>query len=168
MLDRCLELMKGNTELVILDALRDPKRMVRGEKGEDFRVTQSMWYQHTTAAIVTNLVSLVDGYGFAPNDARACHINRSQPLLLSAIISEIYIISDGTRLVKRCLPASQKEYEFWSSRTHKMTIRDLQGFTQFLDRYHAPWDRPRPEAFEKGQGVCFQALGRIRKATLFS
>lgn len=102
---------------------------------------------HDTAkAIVTNLISLIDKYGFVLNGARAYYTNRSQPPLLSAMIYEIYNSTGDLELVKRSLPALLKEYEFWNSDIHKLTILDAQGCTHTLNRYYAKWDKPRPES----------------------
>ncbi|KAK7306857.1 hypothetical protein VNO77_44817 [Canavalia gladiata] len=117
----------------------------------------------TATAIVTNLVSLVDEYGFAPNGARAYYTNRSQPPLLSAMIYEIYSSTGDTQLVKRCLPALQKEYKFWNSGIHKVTVQDAQGCTHTLNRYYAMWNKPRPEAFVKDKAYASKLLNASEK-----
>nr|KYP42330.1 Trehalase [Cajanus cajan] len=101
---------------------------------------------HTATAIVTNLISLIEEYGFVLNGARAYYTNRSQPPLLSAMIYEIYGSTGDMQLVKRSLPALLKEYEFWNSDIHKVTVLDAQGCTHILNRYNAMWDKPRPES----------------------
>ncbi|XP_061347668.1 probable trehalase [Gastrolobium bilobum] len=100
----------------------------------------------TATAIVTNLISLIQEYGFVLNGARAYYTNRSQPPLLSAMIYEIYCSTGDIELVKRSLPALLKEYEFWNSDIHKVSIRDAQGCTHTLNRYYAMWNKPRPES----------------------
>ncbi|XP_027342331.1 trehalase [Abrus precatorius] len=100
----------------------------------------------TAKAIVTNLISFIEEYGFVLNGARAYYTNRSQPPLLSAMIYEIYCHTGDIELVKRSLPALLKEYEFWNSDIHKVTILDAQGCTHTLNRYHAMWNKPRPES----------------------
>ncbi|KAK7358484.1 hypothetical protein VNO77_00412 [Canavalia gladiata] len=100
----------------------------------------------TATAVVTNLISFVQQYGFVLNGARTYYTNRSQPPLLSAMIYEIYCATGDTQLLKTSLPALLKEYEFWNSDIHKVTILDAQGCTHLLNRYHAMWNRPRPES----------------------
>ncbi|XP_054823242.1 trehalase-like isoform X1 [Prosopis cineraria] len=100
----------------------------------------------TATAIVTNLISLIEDYGFVLNGARAYYTNRSQPPLLSSMIYEIYNSTGDIELVKRSLPALQKEYEFWNSDMHRVTIVDAQGRTHTLNRYYAKWNKPRPES----------------------
>ncbi|XP_027345967.1 probable trehalase [Abrus precatorius] len=117
----------------------------------------------TATAIVTNFISLVDEYGFVPNGARAYYTNRSQPPLLSAMIYEIHSSTGDIELVKRCLPALRKEYEFWSSGMHKVTIQDATGCTHTLNRYYAMWNKPRPEAFVKDKAFASKLLNASQK-----
>ncbi|XP_058732155.1 probable trehalase isoform X2 [Vicia villosa] len=100
----------------------------------------------TAKSIVINLISFIDEYGFVLNGARAYYTNRSQPPLLSAMIYEIYKGTGDVELVKRSLPALLKEYEFWNSDIHKVTVSDAQGCTHTLNRYNARWNKPRPES----------------------
>ncbi|KEH21287.1 probable trehalase isoform X1 [Medicago truncatula] len=100
----------------------------------------------TAKSIVTNLISLIEEYGFVLNGARAYYTNRSQPPLLSAMIYEIYARTGDIELVKRSLPALLKEHEFWNSDIHKVNISDAQGCTRTLNRYYARWNKPRPES----------------------
>ncbi|CAJ1937202.1 unnamed protein product [Sphenostylis stenocarpa] len=108
----------------------------------------------TATAVVTNLISLIEQYGFVLNGARAYYTNRSQPPFLSAMIYEIYCSTGDVELVERSLPALLKEYEFWNSDVHKVTILDAQGCTHTLNRYNAMWDKPRPESSIKDEAFA--------------
>ncbi|XP_048319654.2 probable trehalase isoform X1 [Ziziphus jujuba] len=102
---------------------------------------------HDTAkAIVTNLISLIEEYGFVLNGARAYYSNRSEPPLLSAMVYEIYKRTGDLEFAKKCLPALIKEHQFWNSEIHKVTIQDAQACTHTLSRYYAMWNEPRPES----------------------
>lgn len=102
---------------------------------------------HETAkSIVTNLISLVNIYGYVLNGARAYYTNRSQPPLLSAMVCEIYNRTGDMELAKKALPALLKEHQFWNSEMHKVTIQDAQGSNHSLSRYYAMWNKPRPES----------------------
>ncbi|XP_057520441.1 probable trehalase [Amaranthus tricolor] len=104
-------------------------------------------HMHKTAtAIVTNLLYLVEKYGYVLNGARAYYTNRSQPPLLSSMIYEIYKRTSDINLVKKALPALLKEHKFWNSGIHKVTIRDSSGCTHNMSRYYAMWNKPRPES----------------------
>ncbi|CAL0312564.1 unnamed protein product [Lupinus luteus] len=122
---------------------------------------------NTAKAIVTNLVSLIEEYGFVLNGARAYYTNRSQPPLLSAMIYEIYHSTGDIELVKRCLPALLKEHEFWNSEIHKVTITDAQGCTHSLNRYYAMWNKPRPEAYIKDKESASKFLNGSEKEQFY-
>jgi alpha,alpha-trehalase len=100
----------------------------------------------TAKAIVGNLLSLVDTYGYVLNGSRAYYTNRSQPPLLSSMIHAIYERTGDMELVKNALPRLLKEYEFWTSGIHSVTIQDAQGCEHNLSRYYARWNQPRPES----------------------
>ncbi|XP_015896064.2 trehalase-like [Ziziphus jujuba] len=100
----------------------------------------------TAKAIVTNLISLAEEYGYVLNGARAYYTNRSQPPLLSAMVHEIYKRTGDLEFAKKSLPTLIKEYQFWNSGIHKVTIEDAQACTHTLNRYYAMWNKPRPES----------------------
>lgn len=97
-------------------------------------------------ALVRNLISMIDVYGFVLNGARAYYSNRSQPPLLSAMVMEIYKKTGDLAFVNESLPSLIKEHTFWSSGIHNVIIKDLQGNKHCLSRYYAMWDKPRPES----------------------
>ncbi|XP_055826683.1 trehalase-like [Solanum dulcamara] len=97
----------------------------------------------TAKGIVTNLVSLIDQFGYVLNGARAYYNNRSQPPVLAAIIVDIFNRTGDLDLIRRSLPALLKEYRFWNSGIHKVTIQDAQGSNHC---YYAMWNKPRPES----------------------
>lgn len=100
----------------------------------------------TAKGIVTNLISLIDKYGHVLNGARAYYTNRSEPPLLSSMILDIYERTGDKDFVKKSLPALIKEYRFWNSGIHKVTIKDAWGSAHNLSRYYAKWNKPRPES----------------------
>ncbi|KFK28961.1 hypothetical protein AALP_AA7G071100 [Arabis alpina] len=100
----------------------------------------------TAKGLVTNLMTLVETYGYALNGARAYYTNRSQPPLLSSMVYEIYKVTKDEELVKKAIPVLLKEYEFWNSGKHKVVITDVNGYDHILSRYYAFWNTPRPES----------------------
>ncbi|XP_031248812.1 probable trehalase [Pistacia vera] len=100
----------------------------------------------TAKSIVTNLISFIDTYGYVLNGARAYYTNRSQPPLLSAMIHEIYKRTGDLKLVIKALPALLKEYQFWNTGIHSVTVQDSQASSHKLSRYYAMWNKPRPES----------------------
>ncbi|XP_038725509.1 probable trehalase [Tripterygium wilfordii] len=101
----------------------------------------------TAKGIVNNLISLIDKYGYVLNGARAYYTNRSQPPLLSSMVSEIYKRTLDMEFARSSLPALLKEYQFWNSDIHKVIIHDAQASSDHtLNRYYARWNKPRPES----------------------
>ncbi|KAM7280789.1 hypothetical protein ACFE04_007923 [Oxalis oulophora] len=101
---------------------------------------------NSAKAIVENLLSLIDTYGYVLNGARAYYTNRSQPPLLSSMIHAIYERTHDKKLVKHALPRLLKEYDFWNSDFHRITVVDAHGCEHNLSRYYARWNQPRPES----------------------
>ncbi|XP_009782059.1 probable trehalase [Nicotiana sylvestris] len=141
-------------ELYTLIPLKNPV-IIAGSRYREVYYWDSYWVirgllaskmYETAKGIVSNLVSLIDQFGYVLNGARAYYTNRSQPPLLSAMIVEIYNRTDDLDLVRRSLPALLKEYHFWNSGIHKVTIQDAQGSNHSLSRYYAMWNEPRPES----------------------
>ncbi|CAN8274099.1 unnamed protein product [Cochlearia groenlandica] len=114
----------------------------------------------TAKGLVTNLMSLVETYGYALNGARAYYTNRSQPPLLSSMVYEIYNVTKDEELLKKTIPLLLKEYEFWNSGKHKVVIRDDNGNEHILSRYYAMWNMPRPESsvFDQESASGFTSL----------
>ncbi|CAN0840876.1 TRE1 [Linum grandiflorum] len=100
----------------------------------------------TAKSIVTNLIYLLDTYGHVLNGARSYYTNRSQPPLLSAMVSEIYNRTGDVKFAMKALPALIKEHEFWTSGQHNITIHDGKTAKHSLSRYYAMWNTPRPES----------------------
>ncbi|KAG7546383.1 Six-hairpin glycosidase superfamily [Arabidopsis suecica] len=114
----------------------------------------------TAKGLVTNLMSLVETYGYALNGARAYYTNRSQPPLLSSMVYEIYNVTKDEELVKKAIPVLLKEYKFWNSGKHKVVIRDANGHDHVLSRYYAMWNMPRPESsvFDEESAAGFSTM----------
>ncbi|XP_055821751.1 probable trehalase [Solanum dulcamara] len=141
-------------ELYTLLPLKNPV-IIPGSRFKEVYYWDSYWIirgllasnmYETAKGIVTNLVSLIDQFGYVLNGARAYYNNRSQPPVLAAMIVDIFNRTGDLDLVRRSLPALLKEYRFWNSGIHKVTIQDAQGSNHCLNRYYAMWNKPRPES----------------------
>ncbi|KAL3499032.1 hypothetical protein ACH5RR_041764 [Cinchona calisaya] len=121
----------------------------------------------TAKGIVTNLISLIDEFGYVLNGARAYYTNRSQPPLLSSMIFDIYNRTGDVDFVKNSLPALLKEYEFWNSGIHKVSIQDAQGEIHNLSRYYAMWNTPRPESSSIDQETASKLSDICEKTQLY-
>merc|ERR1712062_954310 len=67
----------------------------------------------TARGIVFDLVNMVKEIGFVPNGGRIYYLDRSQPPLLTAMVREIYKVTQNTASLADILPALEKEYAFW-------------------------------------------------------
>ncbi|KAM3321516.1 putative trehalase [Capsicum chacoense] len=141
-------------ELYTLLPLKNPV-IIPGSRFKEVYYWDSYWVirgllaskmYETAKGIVYNLISLIDQFGYVLNGARAYYSNRSQPPVLAAMIVEIYKRTGDLDLVTRSLPSLLKEYHFWNSGIHKVTIQDAQGSNHSLSRYYAMWNKPRPES----------------------
>ena len=55
---------------------------------------------------------------------------------------------EHTRWIQtRVIPALEREYAYWTSGPHALTIRDDHGEEHEVSRYHAQWTSPRPESY---------------------
>ncbi|XP_049377568.1 probable trehalase isoform X1 [Solanum stenotomum] len=141
-------------ELYTLLPLKNPV-IIPGSRFKEVYYWDSYWVirgllagkmYETAKGIVTNLVSLIDQFGYVLNGARAYYSNRSQPPVLATMIVDLFNQTGDLNLVRRSLPALLKENHFWNSGIHKVTIQDAQGTNHSLSRYYAMWNKPRPES----------------------
>uniref|UniRef100_A0A7I4FFM8 Trehalase n=1 Tax=Physcomitrium patens TaxID=3218 RepID=A0A7I4FFM8_PHYPA len=128
--------------------------LVPGERFREVYYWDSYWVirgllaskmTETAAGMVDNFLSIVQAYGFFPNGTRTYYENRSQPPFLSRMVRAIFSETGDLGLVARALPILKVEYEFWTTDSHAVSIRDGQGRVHRLSRYIAHWDQPRPE-----------------------
>ncbi|KAL3499182.1 hypothetical protein ACH5RR_038275 [Cinchona calisaya] len=121
----------------------------------------------TAKGIVTNLISLINEFGYVLNGARAYYTNRSQPPLLSSMIFDIHNQTRDVEFVKISLPALLKEYQFWNSGNHKVIIQDAEGEVHNLSRYYAMWNTPRPESSSIDQETASKLSNICEKTQLY-
>ncbi|KAK4365529.1 hypothetical protein RND71_016887 [Anisodus tanguticus] len=143
-------------ELYTLLPLKNPV-IIPGSRFKEVYYWDSYWIirgllaskmYETAKGIVTNLVSLIDEFGYVLNGARAYYSNRrqvhlrclhmdSQPPVLAAMIVDIYNRTSDLDLVRRSLPALLKE---------SSGLNAFMGSHHSLSRYYAMWNKPRPES----------------------
>ncbi|XP_073047892.1 probable trehalase [Primulina eburnea] len=121
----------------------------------------------TAKGIVYNLISLIDEFGYVLNGARAYYTNRSQPPLLSSMVTDIYNRTGDKELVAKSLPALLKEHEFWNSGIHKVIIKDGEGSSHALSRYYAMWNKPRPESSTTDRETASKLSNTCEKKQLY-
>ena len=105
---------------------------------EDGRIDQA---RHNTS----DLISLVDRYGFVPNGNRLWYLNRSQPPYLAHMVADVFEAAPDTLWLAAAWPLLEREYEFWM--TERLapcglnrygwtdpTEKDLDGFISSASR----------------------------------
>ncbi|KAJ1675707.1 hypothetical protein EV182_000737 [Spiromyces aspiralis] len=105
---------------------------------------------HETAReFLLNFLDMFDHLGFVPNGARIYYLNRSQPPVLSLMISRYYEATNDIAILRRAVPILVKEHAFWVN-NRSVTVTDPQRFGDRQFRffiYNVATDKPRPEGF---------------------
>ena len=65
--------------------------------------------------IIENFLDFVDEFGFVPNGARKYYLNRSQPPVLSTMVSSYVDKTNDTEILGRAVPLLIKEHDFWTT-----------------------------------------------------
>lgn len=98
--------------------------------------------------IIENFLDLVRDIGFVPNGARQYYLNRSQPPLLTQMLS-VYMdyVGNDTSILERALPILEQEYAFWT-RNRSVTVETPNG-AYTLNHYAVENTQPRPESYRE-------------------
>lgn len=64
---------------------------------------------------VSNMLFLVEEYGFMPNGNRTWYLSRSQPPFLSQMVDAVFKASSDTLWLSQAYPILEREYNFWMS-----------------------------------------------------
>lgn len=64
---------------------------------------------------VSNMLFLVEKYGFMPNGNRTWYLSRSQPPFLSQMVDAVFKASSDTVWLSQAYPILEREYNFWMS-----------------------------------------------------
>ncbi|KAI8816751.1 Six-hairpin glycosidase-like protein [Fimicolochytrium jonesii] len=99
----------------------------------------------TMSDMIDNFLDYVDKYGFMPNGARIYYLNRSQPPVLTQMVSLYLQSTNNTSSLSRWLPLLDKEYDFWH-RNRTVTVT-RNNFSAQLNRYDVTNSQPRPESY---------------------
>lgn len=86
--------------------------------------------------IIENFLDFIDEFGFVPNGARKYYLNRSQPPVLSNMVSSYLERTNDTAILGRAVPLLIKEHEFWT--TNRSVDVTVSNETYTLNRYEPP------------------------------
>ena len=76
-------------------------------------------------------------FGFVPNGGRVYYTMRSQPPLLTWMVSEYYQATKDSLLLQDVLPLLDEEYQFW------MENRTVSYSGYIVNHYNSPVTHPR-------------------------
>lgn len=115
---------------------------------------------HETAlGVIMNLLTDIENFGFVPNGGRIYYLDRSQPPLLSEMVTTYvtYMIDNNnygidnniTSFLNFAYPLLKIEYAYWMSSRHsvKISTNDINIPWVTLNRYHSNSSIPRPESY---------------------
>lgn len=106
----------------------------------------------TAKGMVENLLSVVERYGFVPNGGRIYYLNRSQPPLLTLIVSDYIKYTKDFEFLRNNIDTLEKELNFWL--TKRVIEVDKNGETYVLAHYDSGSDTPRPESYVEDVETC--------------
>lgn len=106
----------------------------------------------TARGMVENLLSMVERFGFVPNGGRIYYLNRSQPPLLTLIVSDYVKYTSDFEFLRNNIKTLEKELDFWLHK--RITEIDKNGQTYTLAHYDSESDTPRPESYVEDMETC--------------
>ncbi len=102
-----------------------------------------------------NFAHLINTVGHVPNGNRTYYLSRSQPPFFSLIVDVVCDIK-GKSMLKKYLPALEKEYAFWMDGSEKLTVENFSHRRvvrledgSILNRYWDDKPTPRPESYKE-------------------
>lgn len=103
-------------------------------------------------SMVDNFTWLIDEYGFIPNGNRTYFLGRSQPPFYALMVS-LLAEEKGPSILKKYLPALEKEYQFWMDGSEQLLVRQAHKrvvkyeIGEVLNRYFDNIPHPRAEMY---------------------
>lgn len=99
----------------------------------------------TAKGMIENFLYLVKTFKHIPNGSRVYYSERSQPPLLTAMVSKYMEATNDTDWLRSNLPTIEEELYFWSD--NRMVDVVVNGKNYVLLRYSAESEGPRPESY---------------------
>jgi alpha,alpha-trehalase len=103
----------------------------------------------TARGILEDFLNLVDSDGFIPNGPRVYYLNRSQPPLLTHMVSLYLKYSGDFRFVRQNIHLLDKEYTFWFNRKAVIYSKPNDFRKYQLNIYDVDSKLPRPESYRE-------------------
>ncbi|XP_045521591.1 trehalase-like isoform X1 [Pieris brassicae] len=103
--------------------------------------------KETVKGVLENLIELVNKLGHIPNGSRCYYQQRSQPPLLTSMVSLYIHATNDTEFLKNNIQSLEAELNYWlDTQIYTFDIGD-KAYT--LLRYYAASEGPRPESYQE-------------------
>lgn len=119
----------------------------------------------TARGVIENLIELLNIFGHIPNGGRWYYQERSQPPLLSAMVSLYMRNTKDLRFLRANIKSLEEELMYWID-TQIVTF-DKDGRTHTLLRYYAPSEGPRPESYAEDYNNAHETFDTEERRTEF-
>ncbi|XP_063825247.1 uncharacterized protein LOC135074796 [Ostrinia nubilalis] len=119
----------------------------------------------TARGMIENLIELLRKVGHIPNGSRWYYQERSQPPLLSAMMSLYIRETKDIKFLKDNIDALQEELNYWLD--SQIITFDKGNSTHTLLRYYAPSKGPRPESYREDYNGALRYTADERKQEFY-
>ncbi|XP_047517578.1 trehalase-like [Pieris napi] len=103
--------------------------------------------KETVKGVLENLIELVNKLGHIPNGSRCYYEQRSQPPLLTSMVSLYVQATNDTEFLEKNIKSLEAELHYWlDTQVYTFDIGD-KAYT--LLRYYAASEGPRPESYQE-------------------
>ncbi|KPJ02593.1 Trehalase [Papilio xuthus] len=121
--------------------------------------------EDTARGMIDNLIQLLKKLGHIPNGSRVYYAQRSQPPLLTAMVSLYVQKTKDLAFLKANIEALEYELEYWLE-TQTITF-EKDGKSHTLLRYYAPSTGPRPESYYEDYTLAQQFENEERQKEFY-
>lgn len=101
----------------------------------------------TVKGMLTNFLEIVERFGFVPNGGRIYYSGRSQPPLLTAMVTAYIDATGDMEFLKIATPILEREFQYWLN-NHTVIVND-HSFAIYGDTTCGP----RPESYYEGNDL---------------
>lgn len=128
--------------------------IIPGGRFREFYYWDSYWIirgllvcnmKHTAKGMLENFFKIIATYGFVPNGGRVYYLDRSQPPLLTLMVSDYVELTNEMYWLKKSIKFLEMELNYWLN--YKIVVFNKDGRTYRLAHYLSSSDLPRPESY---------------------
>jgi alpha,alpha-trehalase len=122
----------------------------------------------TARGILENFLNIVDSLGFVPNGSRVYYLNRSQPPLLTHMVSVYLRHTNDVAFLRDKVHLLDKEYAFWM-REKTVNYSKPNDLSQYsFNVYSVHGQAPRPESYKEDYTKAHEAKSKSGQESFYS